>query len=78
MPDTELAIDAPNGGVTALTAVSNISAGTAFLVTFPSSPPIWEPAQSPVPLKTPSLLILAKSFWLLRLVVFFLRGINLT
>ena len=70
IPETEFAMDAPNGGVTALTAVSSINAGTAFLVTFPSSPPICEPAQSPVPLNTPSRLILAINFWLLRLAVF--------
>ena len=70
------AILAPNGGVTADIAVRSIKAGTAFFVIFPSSPPIWEPAQSPVPLKTPSFLILANSFFgVLDLLTVFLRAI---
>ena len=69
----EFAIADPNGGVIALTAVSNMRAGTIFLTTLPAEPPIWDPAQSPVPLKMPSRLTLAINFWLLRLVVFLLR-----
>jgi len=72
---SEFAMADPNGGVIALTAVSNINAGTIFFTTFPALPPIWDPAQSPVPLKIPSLLTLAINFWLLRLTVFFLRTI---
>ena len=68
----ELAIADPNGGVIALTAVKSIKAGTIFLTTLPAEPPIWDPAQSPVPLNMPSLLTLAINFWLLRLTVFFL------
>ena len=62
MPDSELANVEPNGGVTALMAVSSIKAGTAFLIPLPIEPPTCEPAQSPVPLNTPSLLILAINF----------------
>jgi len=71
--ETLLAIAAPNGGVIAETTVNNINAGTAFFITLPAEPPICEPAQSPVPLNTPSRLILAISFWLLRREVLFLR-----
>ena len=70
---TLLAIAAPNGGVIALTAVNNINAGIAFFTTFPAEPPIWDPAQSPVPLNMPSRLTLAINFWLLRVVLFLRR-----
>ena len=39
MPDSELANVVPNGGVTALMAVSNMKAGTAFLIPLPIEPP---------------------------------------
>ena len=71
IPLKELANVEPNGGVTALMAVKSMKAGTAFLIPLPIEPPTWEPAQSPVPLNTPSLLILAINFWLRRLTVFF-------
>jgi len=71
MPDSELANVVPKGGVTALMAVKSIKAGTAFLIPLPIEPPTWDPAQSPVPLKMPSLLILAINLPLRRLTVFF-------
>ena len=71
--ESELAIADPNGGVIAETAVNSIKAGTIFLTTFPADPPIWEPAQSPVPLKMPSRFTLAINFCDRRLTVFFLR-----
>lgn len=39
MPDREFANVEPNGGVTALMAVSSMKAGTAFLIPLPIEPP---------------------------------------